>query len=255
MDNANLDIKRKRHFFLLMNLFMFPVMVFLFVMNYFKGETLDYSIDLMLCLFLMASVFAVVKFDFDLGVYRVSLIVWFAAALYVAAVGSGYGSALYWLLVAPVMLFFFFERNEGKIWVSAFLIISGIIVLYPSLFGTYSYDIYHRIGFSASLLLLTGIGFGIETNRSKYSQLLAEERDNLVGEKRQLQKAMAEIKTLNRMLPICSHCKKIRDDKGYWQQVEAYIHDHSGAEFSHGICPECSRKYYADELKEKKYSG
>ena len=56
----------------------------------------------------------------------------------------------------------------------------------------------------------------------------------------------AEIKTLGGLLPICSHCKKIRDDKGYWSQVESYIREYSMAEFTHGICPECADKYYPD---------
>jgi PAS domain S-box-containing protein len=54
----------------------------------------------------------------------------------------------------------------------------------------------------------------------------------------------SEIKQLRGMLPICSSCKKIRDDKGYWNQIEDYIKEHSDAEFSHGICPECVKKLY-----------
>lgn len=68
-----------------------------------------------------------------------------------------------------------------------------------------------------------------------------EQRDKLIVE---LQKALSEVKTLRGILPICSHCKKIRDDKGYWNQIESYIHEHSDAEFSHGICQECAEKYY-----------
>jgi len=59
-----------------------------------------------------------------------------------------------------------------------------------------------------------------------------------------LQKAISEIKTLRGIIPICSHCKKIRDDKGYYQQVETYVSRHTEAEFSHGLCPECEKKYY-----------
>ena len=55
-----------------------------------------------------------------------------------------------------------------------------------------------------------------------------------------------EIKTLRGLLPICSYCKKIRDDKGYWSQIETYISDHSEAEFSHSICQECLEKYFPD---------
>lgn len=59
-----------------------------------------------------------------------------------------------------------------------------------------------------------------------------------------LRKAMAEIKVLGGIIPICAHCKKIRDDQGYWKQLEAYISDRSDALFSHGICEECEKKYY-----------
>ena len=68
-----------------------------------------------------------------------------------------------------------------------------------------------------------------------------ERSDNLVIE---LEKALEEVKTLQGFLPICSHCKKIRDDQGYWNQVEEYISSHSGAQFSHGICPDCLRELY-----------
>ena len=58
----------------------------------------------------------------------------------------------------------------------------------------------------------------------------------------ELKEAMSEVKTLSGFLPICASCKKIRDDKGYWNQIESYIRDHSEAEFSHGICPDCYEK-------------
>ncbi len=61
-----------------------------------------------------------------------------------------------------------------------------------------------------------------------------------------LEERITQIKTLSGLLPICSSCKKIRDDQGYWHMVEAYIGDHSEAEFTHGICPDCVKKLYSD---------
>ncbi len=69
----------------------------------------------------------------------------------------------------------------------------------------------------------------------------AIERTKLLS---QLERSMKEIKQLRGILPICANCKKIRDDKGYWTQVEVYISAHSGTEFSHGICPDCAHKLY-----------
>lgn len=80
------------------------------------------------------------------------------------------------------------------------------------------------------------MGFARQARRAE------EEQARLV---RQLQDALARVKTLSGMLPICSHCKKIRDDKGDWNQIEFYIRARSDASFSHGVCPECARKHYA----------
>ena len=71
-----------------------------------------------------------------------------------------------------------------------------------------------------------------------------QEREQLIDE---LQEALANIKTLSGLIPICAQCKKIRDDKGYWQQVEVYVRDHSQAKFSHGLCPECVEKFLRRE--------
>jgi CheY-like chemotaxis protein len=62
----------------------------------------------------------------------------------------------------------------------------------------------------------------------------------------ELQGALAKVKMLSGLLPICASCKKIRDDRGYWQQVEVYIRDHSEVEFSHGLCPDCARELFPD---------
>ena len=70
-----------------------------------------------------------------------------------------------------------------------------------------------------------------------------QDREKLIAE---LQGALENIRTLKGMLPICSNCKKIMDDDGYWNRIEKYITEHSDAEFSHGICPECALKLYPE---------
>jgi hypothetical protein len=72
---------------------------------------------------------------------------------------------------------------------------------------------------------------------------LEQEREHLIAD---LQDALSKVRTLSGLLPICASCKKIRDDRGYWNQIESYIRKHSKAEFSHGICPECAKKLYPD---------
>jgi len=70
-----------------------------------------------------------------------------------------------------------------------------------------------------------------------------EEKEKLIAE---LKEALSNVRLLSGLLPICASCKKIRDDRGYWNQIEAYIKEHSGADFSHSICPECAKKLYPE---------
>jgi hypothetical protein len=63
-----------------------------------------------------------------------------------------------------------------------------------------------------------------------------------------LPKRLTHVKTLTGLLPICTSCKRIRDDQGYWNQLEIYIREHSEAEFTHGLCPECVKKFYPVDI-------
>lgn len=83
------------------------------------------------------------------------------------------------------------------------------------------------------------------TQRKRTEETLAQERFRL-------QKALDEVKTLRGIIPICANCKQIRDDKGFWNEVEKYVSAHTNAEFSHGICPQCMKELYPEFEKEKK---
>ncbi len=72
---------------------------------------------------------------------------------------------------------------------------------------------------------------------------LLKEQERLIGK---LQSALHEVKTLKGLLPICAFCKKVRNDEGYWQQLEIYIKKHSAVEFSHSLCPDCFKENYPD---------
>ena len=72
---------------------------------------------------------------------------------------------------------------------------------------------------------------------------IEQDKENLI---KRLQKALAEVKTLRGIIPICSFCKKIRDDQGYWNQVETYVGQRTGADFSHSLCPSCFKEHYPD---------
>jgi phosphoserine phosphatase RsbU/P len=80
--------------------------------------------------------------------------------------------------------------------------------------------------------------------RVEVGQRMVEMQDALASKAEALRQALDQIKTLSGIVPICASCKKIRDDRGYWNQVEIYVRDHTEAKFSHGICPECKEKLY-----------
>ena len=86
-------------------------------------------------------------------------------------------------------------------------------------------------------MLVRSIRYAIERKR------IENEKEQAIAE---LQEALAKVKLLSGFIPICASCKKIRDDKGYWQQVESYIQKHSNAEFSHSICPDCTHRLYPE---------
>ena len=81
-------------------------------------------------------------------------------------------------------------------------------------------------------------GIALDITEKKQEEM---EREQLI---RELKKALAEVKTLSGLLPICSFCKNVRDDQGYWKQIESYITEHSELFFTHGLCPECLAHHY-----------
>lgn len=94
-------------------------------------------------------------------------------------------------------------------------------------------------GFFAIVVIVSGAGLFVKITNPILIRL-----HNTVSK---LEKALAEVKTLRGILPICSFCKKIRDDDGYWNQVEVYVKERSAADFSHSICPDCLKEHYPEE--------
>lgn len=89
---------------------------------------------------------------------------------------------------------------------------------------------------------------------ARLSEKLDQSYQALEKTKQELEEALTNVKQLKGLLPICSFCKKIRDDQGYWGMIEAYIQEHSEAEFTHGICPDCLRKQIEEHNSQKNNS-
>lgn len=82
--------------------------------------------------------------------------------------------------------------------------------------------------------------------RVEVGRRMVEMQERVARHVQELHRALEQIKTLQGILPICSFCKKIRNDQGYWDQLEVYVSEHSDAQFSHGLCPECLKEHYPD---------
>jgi hypothetical protein len=111
--------------------------------------------------------------------------------------------------------------------------------------GAVFLGIYTLIFLASVIVFSSTLGSQIERHLRDIAerQRAQEERERLISE---LQEALAHVRVLSGLLPICAHCKKIRDDRGYWNQIEAYLRERAPVEFSHGICPDCRRTQYPE---------
>jgi len=138
---------------------------------------------------------------------------------------------------------FLFGVFEGFLWVAVMMILTFIIILFPELTNSFTFPPEFKLRLLISLTIISFTAWLLESLRYNFFM-------QVQNQKTKLEAALDNIKTLQGLFPICSHCKKIRDDKGYWNQIESYIRDHSDAEFSHSICPECAKRFYSEFIDE-----
>jgi len=103
---------------------------------------------------------------------------------------------------------------------------------------------------SKELLKQNEIALNLNREINNLQRQLIKEKTTIEHTLKELNESMEKIKVLSGLLPICSNCKKIRDDQGYWQAVEGYIMKHSDAKFTHGVCPDCMKKLYPGYRKD-----
>jgi hypothetical protein len=241
IEGQSVDETRKRTFLSFCIVICIPF-VALFAINDLKNQRIWEGLSILFVLAVFISNLFALKYikNMIMG-YRFSGLLVLSLLCYELAIGGGEGYAFLWFYFFPIAAFYLVGKKEGIIWVGLSLLISAFFFLNPLSFE-YSVDAILRFLITYSIVSL--LSFGLEFSRSWYYQ-------ELMSEKKMLEEALSEVKTLQGLLPICSFCKRIRDDKGYWNQIEAYIDKHSEAKFSHSICPECSKEYYADFTRNK----
>ena len=214
------------------------------IVDIIEGDAVETTINILMGVVLFTGFIVVKRFNADLLVYRLLLATMALIFLYNISIGSGSGTAIYWLFPFPLIFVFLLGKKEGGVFSAIFFCLLCVVLTNPFPLESYPYPVGISLRFLVSLLFVTLLAYGLEASREKYAHLLTQEHTTLLKEKQNLEKALREIKTLSGLIPICSNCKKIRNDKGYWQQVETYMRDHSTADFSHSICPECFKKLY-----------
>lgn len=153
-------------------------------------------------------------------------------------ISGGVGrTGIFWWFTFPVASFFFCGRKRGWIWIGVLLTEAVAIMFFNNILPLgVPYSFIELRQFVVTFFVLSFVLQHYEVTRNDYEVAI---RKNM----KELEIAGKNIKTLKGLIPICASCKKIRDDKGYWQQVETYVSKHTEADFSHGYCDECAEKF------------
>lgn len=195
----------------------------------------------------------------DILIYRINAVIYISLIIYILSFGGEGGSKILWMYTFPLISFFLFGKNEGAVWSLIVICIIFFIFINPNNFlSIYSYHYEFKIRFIASYIAVTAITYWLEYLREYYKnkleinnkalELEIKEKEKAEKDKEELivslRNTIEEVKVLSGLLPICAHCKKIRDDEGYWKQIEDYFRIHADTKFTHSICPECVKEWY-----------
>lgn len=233
------DDRRRRTYVSLSLVLLIPIIVGFGVEDLRRGDLTEGALIVAMAVFLVGVLIALTRVR-DLGpIFRLGAAATLLLQLYELKIGGGGGYAFLWFYCLPILAMTVFGRREGTAWVLVALISAALGFLTP---GGHEYELSNVLRFLTVYLLLAIFSYALESSRDRfYSELLEE--------KVSLEDTLARIKTLRGLLPICTRCKKVRDDKGYWQQIECFVDEHSEAEFSHGVCPKCAIRFYPDLRK------
>jgi len=166
---------------------------------------------------------------------------------YVWAPAQG-GYTVIWSYAYPAAAFFGLGREEGLWWCGGFLATFTFIVAVGWRMGGAAYGTGPVIHLAVGLVVSSLIAYALEALRARYYEDLMRERERLA-------QALVEVKELSGLLPICASCKKVRDDRGYWSQVEDYIGRRTDLRFTHSVCPECFERLYGHLVDRRQDPG
>ncbi|MDC7220301.1 MAG: hypothetical protein PQJ59_10190 [Spirochaetales bacterium] len=245
MENITKDSDRQAAFFIIGYGFILAISIVLLIDDLMSKTYEEFIYASLVVIALTVFTYFIVKSRYRRYFFQAFIILTAITILVLIYNGVGQAHAPYWALVLPIYFASFLGVKKGGI-IQAIHAIPLILMLTNMLPGqNYQYESYDTIRFLLIYILVSGLTFTMEYTRAKTVEFLQEKN-------RALERADNEIKQLRGIIPICSYCKNIRDDEGYWEKVEEYLSRHSEAQFSHGICPDCAAKYFPEENEESK---
>ena len=237
LGRTDLDVtERRRRIFLALGVAVaVPTMMVLDVTGETERGIVEAIIDSVTVAVLIANLILIRFLPTGTWLYRLDALTIGVSLPFYLTLDPGDGSRVIWAFAFPLAFIFLLGKREGAVWTGlfllggAFVLFSGVAYLSPET----------QVRFLATFLMCTILAYTIESLRERFdneSRALIE----------RLEKVLSEVKTLEGLLPICANCKKIRDDKGYWNQIEGYLQDHADARFTHSVCPECVETLYPE---------
>lgn len=269
-DESPFIIRKKAYVLMWLLIIMIPVIIGFIIINIYRNDPHELLAMLVIDVVFMGvciGAFVLLK----IGKFHISatMIVYFNSSLTIAgyiakhstAVQTGFNSFVV-LMLATVVFTAIFESRQSLLTISGLFFVANIVEFFllknmiaPELYG---YLLSGTLNTVIGLIMIVGFSYFNRLITDEALIITQKELDKnvelnlkLVQKVEQatvdLEDTVEQVKVLNGLLPICASCKKIRDDKGYWNQIETYIQKHSKAEFSHSICPTCLDKLYGDE--------
>lgn len=163
------------------------------------------------------------------------------AAIFLSDLAIPLGVAMGVPYIAVVLISLWSPHKRFTVFVA---LISSVLTMAAFFFKPQAAEVWKAVSNRALALFAVWVTASLGLQR----KTTEEKREKALQER---EKALEDVRILRGLLPICASCKRIRDDQGYWTQLEGYIKTHSEADFTHGICPECARELYPEFLKKK----